>query len=64
MGQATDITDRIIRAPLSSDELAERAQTERIRTDVETTLDGRVIERQKPTAAPQPAFRAEPATWD
>ncbi|HEX5925820.1 MAG TPA: hypothetical protein VFY45_18445 [Baekduia sp.] len=64
MGQATDITARITRLPLSAEEVAERARAERVRTDVETTLDGQVVERPTPTAAPKPAFRAAPATWD
>jgi hypothetical protein len=64
VGQATDITERITTRPLSAEELADRRAGERVQENVETTLDGQVVERIAPAAAPQPTFQAQPSTWD
>ncbi|MDQ5807868.1 MAG: hypothetical protein M3320_04265 [Actinomycetota bacterium] len=64
MGYATDITEKITSLPLSAEELAERARLEHARGDVETTLDGELVERRLPTTATGPTFQAAPSTWD
>lgn len=64
MGQATDLSQALTRLPLSNEELAERSGQERRREMVETNLDGEIVERMAPTAAPQPAFQASQQTWD
>jgi hypothetical protein len=64
MGKATTITDRVLGLPLSPAELEERRQAAIVREDVTTTLDGDVVERVTPVAAPTPVRRREAATWD
>jgi hypothetical protein len=64
MGQASDITSRITSLPLSIEEQEDRRAAEQVRPNVETTLDGEVVERVSPKVAPRPTFQAEPSTWD
>jgi hypothetical protein len=64
MGNATQVTDLIRRAPLSNAEIEERDEAARIREDVTTTLDGEVVERVSPRVAPISVQRPEPSTWD
>lgn len=64
VGQATDITDRIISKPLTAQEVAERQSGEKVRENVEATPDGEIAERATPAAAPRTTFQAAPSTWD
>jgi hypothetical protein len=64
MGSATDYTELLEREPLSRAEIATRRAAAQVRENVTTSLDGNVVERVTPKAAPLPVHRPERATWD
>jgi phosphoribosylpyrophosphate synthetase len=64
MGRATNLADALKTRPLSVAELDERRQAAKVRENVTTTLDGDVVERVTPKAAPAPVAPREPVTWD
>jgi hypothetical protein len=64
MGQASNIGAELLKQPLSIDEMEERKRRAQPLSNGEASLDGEVVERITPTAAPRPALPARPATWD
>lgn len=64
MGSATDYAELLRREPLSRAEIDARRGAAIVREDVTTTLDGDIVERVVPKAAPVPVHKPEPATWD
>lgn len=64
MGNATKLTEALVKQPLSREEIDERREAALVREDVTTTLDGNIVQRVIPTAAPVPIRRPEPSTWD
>jgi hypothetical protein len=64
MGLATEFAESLRNKPLSQTELEQRREGARVRESVTTTLEGGIVERVVPKAAPQPVHKPEPRTWD
>lgn len=64
MGKATDLASEIVATPLTAVESSVRRDADRELVDPVATLDGTIVERPTPQAAPRPVIRAERETWD
>jgi hypothetical protein len=64
MGFATDRARRLMQEPLTDAESAERQAADRELNNPGVTLDGAVVDRPAPKAAPQQVITPDTGTWD
>jgi hypothetical protein len=64
MGYATEISEDLLRTPITPAESVEHREQELVLREPEATPGGEIVARPAPAVAPAPIYQAAPKTWD